>query len=112
MDDNKKILDEIMDLTRKDTFTLINKIDQELKNTKVDITNPLQHIVDLVIDRLLFDGFSPKIIQKILRDSLKWTVDNYADRLKNTIAEITTDTNEKKHALSACNVKIDKKLLN
>ena len=111
MDDNKKIFEEIINKTREGAFNLIGKIDED-SNNNIDIVGPLQHIVDIVIDRLLFDGFSPKIIQKILRDSLKWTVDNYADRLKNTIAEITTDTNEKKHALSACNVKIDKKLLN
>ena len=112
MDDKQKIFDEIMDITRKDTCALINKVAQELKNTKIDIVNPLQYIVDLVIDRLLFEGFSPRIIQKILRDSLKWTVNNYADRLKQSTAEITTDTNEKTHVPSACNVKIDKKLLN
>lgn len=112
MDDKQKIFEEIVNKTREDTFNLIGKIDENSNNTNIDIVGPLQHIVDIVIDRLLFDGFSPKIIQRILNDSLTWSVDNYANHLKNSVKEITSCTNKKEISLIASNVKVNKKLLN
>ena len=112
MDDKQKIFEEIINKTREDIFNLIDKIDQNSNNANVDIVRPLQHIIDIVIDRLLFDGFSPKIIQRILNDSLTWTVDNYANHLKNSVKEITSCSNKKNFSLRASNVKVNKKLLN
>ena len=111
MDDKQKIFEEIINKTREGTFNLIGKIDED-SNNNIDIVGPLQHIVDIVIDRLLFDGFSPKIIQRILNDSLTWSVDNYANHLKNSVKEITPCTNKKEIPLIASNVKVNKKLLN
>ena len=112
MDDKQKIFEEIINKTREDIFNLIDKIDQNSNNANVDIVRPLQHIIDIVIDRLLFDGFSPKIIQRILNDSLTGTVDNYANHLKNSVKEITSCSNKKNFSLRASNVKVNKKLLN
>ena len=112
MDDKQKVFEEIINKTREDTFNLIGKIDQNSNNANVDIVRPLQHIIDIVIDRLLFDGFSPKIIQRILNDSLTWSVDNYANHLKNSVKEITSCSNKKNFSLRASNVKVNKKLLN
>ena len=112
MDDKQKIFEEIINKTREDIFNLIDKIDQNSNNANVDIVRPLQHIIDIVIDRLLFDGFSPKIIQRILNDSLTRTVDNYANHLKNSVKEITSCSNKKNFLLKASNVKVTKKLLN
>ena len=112
MDDKQKIFEEIINKTREDIFNLIDKIDQNSNNANVDIVRPLQHIIDIVIDRLLFDGFSPKIIQRILNDSLTWTVDNYANHLQNSVKEITSCSNKKNFSLIASNVKVTKKLLN
>ena len=109
MDDKQKIFEEIINKTREDIFNLIGKIDQNSRNANVDIVGPLQYIIDIVIDRLLFDGFSPKLIQRVLNDSLKYTVNNYADNLKknaDTIANVSDKT------LSNCSEDIDKKLLN
>ena len=112
MDDKQKIFEEIINKTREDIFNLIDKIDQNSNNANDDIVRPLQHIIDIVIDRLLFDGFSPKIIQRILNDSLTGTVDNYANHLKNSVKEITSCSNKKNFSLRASNVKVNKKLLN
>ena len=109
MDDKQKIFEEIMNKTHEDIFNLIGKIDQNSRNANVDIVGPLQCIIDIVIDRLLFDGFSPRLIQRVLNDSLKYTVNNYADNLKknvDTIANVSDKT------LSNCSGDIDKKLLN
>ena len=115
MNDNKKnnakLFDEIMNITYAEIFNLINNIDEKIKNTKIDIVNPLQLIIDIVIGRLLFDGFSPKIIQRILNDSLKYAVNNYADNLKKS-ADTITNVSDKTLVLSNCSENIDKKLLN
>ena len=111
MDDKQKIFEEIINKTREDIFNLIGKIDQNSNNANDDIVRPLQHIIDIVIDRLLFDGFSPKIIQRILNDSLKYAVNNYADNLKKS-ADTITNVSDKTLVLSNCSENIDKKLLN
>ena len=119
MNNNKKDINnfnETINDTRKLTFDLITEIERKSKINKVDIVSPLQHIVDIVVDRLLFDGFSPEIINNILTDSLKWTVDCYADRLKKSINKLDSSIKGRENDLKSLkklkNLKFDKKLLN